>query len=152
MRTPSLDDPPPRSDSGVWPSKQAFAVATTTPAGAPPPLLNKPLHRRCLHPCAGSYGPRDTLRTREYNAKGKLQCELRLAAFACQKRVGPLPTSRERGLSDQLAEALRPAVCLDKYPKSLVDVYVTVVQDDGSCMLLGRGEAGAGHAGLRCRP
>ena len=76
------------------------------------------------------YGPRDTLRTREYSARGKLQCEIRLAPFSCrdhQRVAARKMTPREQALSDILVEALRPAVALDRYPKSLIDVYVALI-------------------------
>ena len=34
-------------------------------------------------------------------------------------------------MSTLLQEALQPAICLHKYPKATIDVYVTVLESDG---------------------
>jgi ribonuclease PH len=35
-------------------------------------------------------------------------------------------------MSQFVCKAVGRAVCLDKYPKSLIEIYITVVQNDGS--------------------
>jgi len=81
---------------------------------------------------AACYGPRDLLRTREYSASGKLSCEFKYAPFACKNRRSYIQDDEERELSVAITQALSHAVRLDQYPKSLIDIYITVLENDGS--------------------
>eukprot|EP00051_Salpingoeca_urceolata_P011742 m.145922 g.145922 ORF g.145922 m.145922 type:complete len:259 (+) comp17235_c0_seq2:229-1005(+) len=98
---------------------------------------------------AACYGPRDHLRTREYSAQGKLDCVFKFAPFACRTRRAHQQDAEEKELSAVLEQALAPSLMLHKYPKSVISVFVTVVEDDGSalaaaitCASVGLAEAG----------
>ncbi|XP_019618805.1 PREDICTED: exosome complex component MTR3-like [Branchiostoma belcheri] len=98
---------------------------------------------------AAVYGPREISRREEFTMKGRLCCELKFATFSCRQRRQHIQDNQERDGSLIVLQALEPAVCLDKFPKSQVDVYITVLQDDGSalaaaitCAALGLADAG----------
>eukprot|EP00041_Stephanoeca_diplocostata_P000460 m.14865 g.14865 ORF g.14865 m.14865 type:complete len:270 (-) comp10548_c0_seq1:199-1008(-) len=79
------------------------------------------------------FGPRDLLRTREYFAEGKLDCEFKFAPFASRRqRRGHMQDEEEKELSSVLSQTLSAAVRLDQYPKSLIDLSILVLEDDGS--------------------
>lgn len=80
---------------------------------------------------AACYGPRDTLRMREYSSKGRVSVDLKYAAFAGERRRGYMQDGEEREMAGLLEQALAAAVRLERYPKSSIDVFVTVLEDDG---------------------
>lgn len=44
--------------------------------------------------------------------------------------------AEEKGLSNTLVQALTPAVRLELLPKSVIDVYITVLENDGTSSCL----------------
>jgi len=95
------------------------------------------------------YGPRESPRQQEFSQKGKLTCELKFAPFSCWQRRQHIQDSEEKEFSSFVVQALEPAVCLEKFPKAQVDIYITVLENDGSalsagiiCSSLALGEAG----------
>jgi hypothetical protein len=38
--------------------------------------------------CIDSYGPRETLKAKEYNSRGKIECEFKYAPFSCINKRG----------------------------------------------------------------
>lgn len=77
------------------------------------------------------YGPREVVKKEEFSMKGQLTCEFKFATFSCRVRRQHQQDNEERDYSSQLQDALEPAVCLHKFPKAQVNVYVTVLQNDG---------------------
>ncbi|CAL1538468.1 unnamed protein product [Lymnaea stagnalis] len=80
------------------------------------------------------YGPREVLRREDFSLKGQLTCDFKFTTFSCRLRRQHQQDNQEKDLSVQLLEALEPAVCLQKYPKSQINIYVTVLQNDGSAL------------------
>ncbi|ESO83192.1 hypothetical protein LOTGIDRAFT_236786 [Lottia gigantea] len=80
------------------------------------------------------YGPREVIRKEDFSMKGQITCEFKFATFSCKKKRGHQQDSEEKDYSVQLLEALEPAVQLDKFPKSQVNLYLTVLQNDGSAL------------------
>ncbi|KAK7488954.1 hypothetical protein BaRGS_00019758 [Batillaria attramentaria] len=70
----------------------------------------------------------------DFQMQGQITCEVKFATFSCQMRRQPVQDNQEKDMSTQLLEALEPAVCLHKFPKSQVDVYVRVLENDGSAL------------------
>jgi exosome complex component RRP41 len=54
-----------------------------------------------------------------------------MAPFSVQERKSPAPSRREVELSKVIKESLEPAVFLEYYPRTMVDVFVEVLQADG---------------------
>lgn len=80
------------------------------------------------------YGPRAVIKKEEFSMKGQLTCEFKFTTFSCKHRRQHQQDSEEKDYSVQLLEALEPAVLLHKFPKAQVNIYVTVLQNDGSAI------------------
>ncbi len=80
------------------------------------------------------YGPRaDTRRTSEYSDTGKLVCDVKYSPFAIprtKRKNGQQPDEIE--MSVALQQALSPAILLEKLPKSRLDLFVWILEADGS--------------------
>ncbi|KAI7880188.1 ribosomal protein S5 domain 2-like protein [Lichtheimia hyalospora FSU 10163] len=81
------------------------------------------------------YGPRQLKRS-GFSNNGTLNCEFKFATFSCAKRRGHMRDAEEKGLSNTLVQALTPAVRLELLPKSAIDVYITVLENDGTSSCL----------------
>ncbi len=81
---------------------------------------------------AAVYGPRElhprhlTLSDRAY-----LRVVYRMATFSVPDRKKPAPSRREREISMVIANALKPALFLEDFPKAVVDIFIQVIQADG---------------------
>ena len=86
----------------------------------------------------GVWGPREVQRRSDFSMSGSLTAEFKFAPFS--RRAQRLGSSggggggSEEELGLVLSEALSSTVCLDKYPKSVLEVGVTVLEDDGSVL------------------
>ena len=79
----------------------------------------------------GVYGPREVQKRSDFSMAGVLTAELKFAPFACITRRGQQADREEQELGMVLGEALSSTVCLHRYPKSAIEVFVTVIEDDG---------------------
>ncbi|KAJ2956921.1 hypothetical protein NQZ79_g7283 [Umbelopsis isabellina] len=77
------------------------------------------------------YGPRQ-MKKPSFTGKGVLNCEIKFATFSCKKRRAYQRDAQEKEFSQILVQALTPAVRLDLLPKSSIDVYVNVLENDGT--------------------
>lgn len=76
------------------------------------------------------HGPRSLPRSAPFSPHMVLSTHVKYAPFATQKRKGYLRDAGERDLSVHLDTALRGAIIADRWPKSGVDVVVTVIEGD----------------------
>jgi len=81
---------------------------------------------------AGVYGPRE-VHPKHLSLQDRtiLKCRYHMAPFSVQERKSPAPSRREVELSKVIKESLEPAVFLEYYPRTMVDVFVEVLQADG---------------------
>jgi len=83
----------------------------------------------------GVYGPKQSPTLQEFSKKGKLFCDFKYATFAGEGgRKGFVPNPEEKECSMLMLQALEVAVCLDRFPKSVVEVFVLVIQNDGGAL------------------
>ena len=84
----------------------------------------------------GVYGPRPAARAAEFSTTGALSCSVRYAPFARERRPATAAArdAAEIEAAALLEQALAPSVRLDLFPKAVVDVYVTVIEDDGGAL------------------
>jgi exosome complex component RRP41 len=61
-----------------------------------------------------------------------LRCRYHMAPFSVQERKSPAPSRREIELSKVIRECLEPSIFLEYYPRTGIDVFVEVLQADGS--------------------
>ncbi|KAG6009836.1 3'-5'-exoribonuclease, partial [Claviceps maximensis] len=76
------------------------------------------------------YGPRSLPRSAPFSPHVVISTHVKYTPFATQKRRGYVRDSNERDLSLHLETALRGAIIADRWPKSGVDVIVTVIEGD----------------------
>jgi exosome complex component RRP41 len=61
-----------------------------------------------------------------------IRCRYHMAPFSVQERKSPAPSRREVELSKVIREALEPSIFLEYYPRIGIDVFIEVLQADGS--------------------
>ncbi len=60
-----------------------------------------------------------------------LRCRYHMAPFSVEERKSPAPSRRELELSKVIRECLEPAIFLEYYPRTSVDLFIEVLQADG---------------------
>ena len=81
---------------------------------------------------AAVYGPRELHpKHMALPDRALVRCEYRMATFSVPDRKSPAPKRREREISKILGEALEPSLFDYLYPRSVIDVFVEVLQADG---------------------
>ncbi|MBN2334619.1 exosome complex exonuclease Rrp41 [Candidatus Bathyarchaeota archaeon] len=81
---------------------------------------------------AGVYGPREMHpKRRSKPNRGILRCRYHMAPFSVDPRRSPAPSRRDQEISMVMADAIEPALFLERYPRSVIDVYIEIVQADG---------------------
>jgi len=100
----------------------------------------------------GVYGPREVAHRRDFSMAGQLTASLKFAPFACLNRRGQQADQEEEELGLVLGEALASTVCLHRYPKAAIEVFVTVLEDDGSVLAASLTASGLAlaQAGIHC--
>ncbi|KAI8994371.1 ribosomal protein S5 domain 2-type protein [Gaertneriomyces semiglobifer] len=83
----------------------------------------------------GVYGPRQLAKPK-MAAQGVINCDFKFAPFSGGRRRGYQKDNQEKEYSLFLEQALTPAVRLDRLPKSAVDIFVQVLENDGSTACL----------------
>ncbi|XP_026499397.2 polyribonucleotide nucleotidyltransferase-like [Vanessa tameamea] len=81
------------------------------------------------------FDPREIVHQNEFCALGQLYCEVKFAPFSCPRQRRPLaPDSEEKALSVALRKALEPSVCRHLFPNYQIDIFVFILEHDGSCL------------------
>lgn len=102
----------------------------------------------------GVYGPRDVHPKHMANAStGILRCRYHMEPYSVGERKNPAPSRREIEISKVIKEALEPAVMLEKFPRTAVDVFIEVLQADGGsrCAALDAASVALADAGIPMR-
>jgi exosome complex component RRP41 len=60
-----------------------------------------------------------------------------MAPFSVEERKSPAPSRREVELSKVIRQSLEPAVFLEYYPRSSIDLFIEVLQADGGTRCAG---------------
>jgi len=100
---------------------------------------------------AAVYGPRELHpRHLTMNDRAYLRCVYRMATFSVPDRKRPAPSRREREISMVIANALKPALFLEDYPRAVVDVFIQVIQADGGtrCAAINAASLALADAGI----
>ena len=81
---------------------------------------------------AAVYGPRELHpKHMQRPDQAYIRCEYRMATFSVPDRKSPAPKRREKEISKLIGEALEPALFTYLYPRSVIDVFIEVIQADG---------------------
>ena len=103
---------------------------------------------------AGVFGPRDVHPKHLANTDtGIIRCRYHMSPFSVSERKNPAPSRREIEISKVIKEALEPAVILEKFPRTVVDIFVEVLQADGGsrCAALDAAAVALADAGIPMR-
>lgn len=102
----------------------------------------------------GVFGPRDVHPKHLADTNtGILRCRYHMSPFSVSERKNPAPSRREIEISKVIKEALQPSVILNKFPRTVVDVFVEVLQADGGsrCAALNAASVALADAGIPMR-
>jgi len=87
---------------------------------------------------AAVYGPREVHpRHLALPDRALLRCRYHMAPFSVEERKSPAPSRREIELSKVIRQALEPAIFLEKFPRTSIDVFIEVLQADGGTRCAG---------------
>jgi len=87
---------------------------------------------------AGVYGPRTLFpKHRQEPDRAIIQCRYNMTPFSVEERKRPGPSRRGVEISKVTRLALEPALFLEDYPETVVDVYIEILQADGSTRVTG---------------
>jgi exosome complex component RRP41 len=103
---------------------------------------------------AGVFGPRDVHPKHMANQdSGILRCRYHMSPFSVTERKNPAPSRREIEISKVIKEALQPSVILKDYPRTVIDVFIEVLQADGGsrCAALDAASVALADAGIPMR-
>ena len=103
---------------------------------------------------AGVFGPRDVHPKHMSNHDtGILRVRYHMEPFSVDERKKPAPSRREIEISKVIKEALEPAVMLEQFPRTAVDVFLEVLQADGGtrCAALDAASVALADAGIPMR-
>ena len=103
---------------------------------------------------AGVFGPRDVHPKHMSNPDtGILRVRYHMEPFSVTERKNPAPSRREIEISKVVKEALEPAVMLEQFPRTAVDVFLEVLQADGGtrCAALDAASVALADAGIPMR-
>ena len=80
----------------------------------------------------GVFGPREMHPKRLAKPNmATLRCRYHMAPFSVDPRRSPAPSRRDNEISMVMRYALEPAVFLERYPRSVIDVYAEILEADG---------------------
>lgn len=103
---------------------------------------------------AGVYGPRDVHPKHQSNSNtGILRVRYHMQPYSVPERKRPAPSRREIEISKVIKEALLPAVMLESFPRTAVDVFIEILQADGGsrCAALDVAAVALADAGIPMR-
>jgi exosome complex component RRP41 len=86
----------------------------------------------------GVYGPKEAHpRHIAQQDRAVIQCRYHMAPFSVDERKSPAPSRRDIELSKVIREALEPAIFLEYYPRTSIQVYIEILQADGGTRCAG---------------
>ncbi|RMF29571.1 MAG: exosome complex exonuclease Rrp41 [Candidatus Nitrosothermus koennekii] len=100
------------------------------------------------------YGPKEVHpKHMELPDRATLRCRYHMSPFSVEERKNPAPSRREIEISKVTREALEPALILEDYPRTAIDVYIEVLQSDGGsrCAGIAAASVALADAGINMR-
>ncbi len=81
---------------------------------------------------AAVYGPHEAHpRHLAQPDRAVFRCRYHMAPFSVDERKRPAPSRREIELSKVIRQAIEPSVFLEYYPRTMIDIFMEVLQADG---------------------
>jgi len=100
---------------------------------------------------AAVYGPKKMHPQHQQDPeKGVLRCTYNMNSFSVSERIRPGPSRRSIEISKITEWALSPVLMLKKYPGSVVDVHINIIQADAGtrCAGINAASMALAHAGI----
>src|SRR3989338_2096082 len=100
---------------------------------------------------AAVYGPRQLHPQHLQNPeKGLLRCNYSMLSFSVNERIRPGPNKRSTEISKITEWSLAPAILIDEFPNTVVDVHIAIPQADAStrCAGINAASLALAHAGI----
>lgn len=100
---------------------------------------------------AAVYGPKEMHPQHKQNPdKGVLRCNYNMASFSVDDRMKPGPSRRSTEISKIMEWALEPVLELERFPSTVVDVHVQIIQADAGtrCAGINAASMALAHAGI----
>jgi len=84
------------------------------------------------------YGPKE-VHPKHLGLTGRaiIRCRYHMAPFSTPERKSPAPSRREIELSKIIREAFEPVIFSEYYPRSMIDIFIEVLQSDGGTRCAG---------------
>jgi exosome complex component RRP41 len=87
---------------------------------------------------AAVYGPKEVHPKHQVLPdRALVRSRYHMAPFSVDERKNPAPSRREIEISKVIREALEPAVVVEDYPRTAIEVWVEVLQSDGGSRVAG---------------
>ncbi|MGC9008991.1 MAG: exosome complex exonuclease Rrp41 [Sulfolobales archaeon] len=87
---------------------------------------------------AAVYGPRDPgAKHMVIPNRAVIRCRYHMAPFSTHERKSPAPSRREIELSKVIREALEPAILVENFPRTVIDIFIEVLNADGGTRTAG---------------
>lgn len=87
---------------------------------------------------AAVYGPKEVHPKHQVQPdRAVLRSRYHMAPFSVDERKNPAPSRREIEISKVIREALEPAVLVEDYPRTAIEVWIEVLQSDGGSRVAG---------------
>lgn len=87
---------------------------------------------------AAVYGPKEVHPKHQVLPdRALVRTRYHMAPFSVDERKNPAPSRREIEISKVIREALEPAVVVEDYPRTAIEVWVEVLQSDGGSRVAG---------------
>ncbi|XP_055690249.1 exosome complex component MTR3-like [Lutzomyia longipalpis] len=80
------------------------------------------------------FDPREIPKQSKFSINGDLFCDFKYSPFASIHRRSQQTDTEEKSLAQALKRAMEPAICRHEFPNFQVDIFVNVLQDDGSAL------------------
>ena len=100
---------------------------------------------------AAVYGPKKMHPAHLVNLeKGTLRYNYNMISFSVTERIRPGPSRRSQEISKISQWALEPVVMIDKFPGTVIDVHVSIIQANAStrCAGINAAALALAHAGI----
>ncbi len=87
---------------------------------------------------AAVYGPKEPVQKFALLPdKATLRVRYHMAPFSTEERKNPAPSRREIELTKVIREALEPVILVEEYPRTVIDIFIEVLQADGGTRTAG---------------
>ena len=100
---------------------------------------------------AAVYGPKKMHPQHKQDPKkGVLRCTYNMNSFSVSDRIKPGPSRRSTEISKIIEWALEPVLDLDRYPNTVIDVHINIIQADAGtrCAGINAASMALAHAGV----